>query len=150
MANAFVQQAAQSAQGHGNPEQEQSALDFEAYRTRIEPIFLKKRKGGVRCYDCHSILATRLRLQPLPPGGASWTEDQSRRNFEAVSHLVAPSNPLKSRLLLHPLAPQAGGDPIHTGGKFWTSQDDPEWKMIADWIRPSSPGPPAAQVASRP
>lgn len=149
-ANAFAQQATQSAQASGGPEQVRSALDFEAYRTRIEPIFLKKRKGGMRCYDCHSILATRLRLLPLPPGSASWTEDQSRRNFGVVSNLVTFSDPLKSRLLLHPLAPQAGGDPIHTGGKFWTSQDDPEWKMIADWIRQSSPVPPVAQEASRP
>jgi YVTN family beta-propeller protein len=150
LASAFAGQAAQSAQAGGNPEQVKSALDFEVYRTRIEPIFLKKRKGGVRCYDCHSILATRLRLQPLPPASASWTEDRSRRNFEVVSNLVTPSNPLKSRLLLHPLAAQAGGDPIHTGGKFWASQDDPEWKMIADWIRQSAPLPPVAQEASRP
>jgi YVTN family beta-propeller protein len=149
-ANAFGRQEPQSAQADGNREQMRSALDFEVYRTRIEPIFLKKRKGGVRCYDCHSTLATRLRLQPLPTGSASWTEDQSRRNFAVVSNLVTLSDPLKSRLLLHPLAPQAGGDPVHTGGKFWASQDDPEWKMIADWIRLSSPVPPVAQGGSRP
>jgi YVTN family beta-propeller protein len=145
LANACAQQAVQSAQAGGNPEQVRSALDFEVYRTRIEPIFLKKRRGGVRCYDCHWILATRLRLQPLSPGSASWTEDQSRRNFAVVSRLVTPSDPLKSHLLLHPLAPQAGGDPTHTGGKFWASQDDPEWKMIAVWIRQSSPVPPVSQ-----
>ena len=144
-ANAFA------LQSHpGNPEPARSSLDFETYRSRIEPIFLKKRKGGVRCYDCHSILATRLRLQPLSPGSASWTEEQSRRNFEVVSRLVTPADPLKSRLLLHPLAPQAGGDPTHTGGKFWASQDDPEWKMIAEWVRQASPVPPVTQVASRP
>jgi YVTN family beta-propeller protein len=123
-------------------------LDFEAYRTRIEPIFLKQRPEGVRCYDCHSILTTRLRLEPLSPRSASWTEEQSRRNFDVVSQLVTPSDPLKSRLLLHPLAQEAGGDPTHTGGKFWASQDDPEWKMIADWARQSTRLPPATQRAS--
>jgi YVTN family beta-propeller protein len=119
----------------------QSPLDFQTYRTRVEPIFLKQRQGGVRCYDCHSVLATRLRLQPLSPGKSSWTEEQSRRNFEAVSQLVALGNPLKSRLLLHPLAQEAGGDPAHTGGKFWVSQNDPEWKMLADWVGHSAAAP---------
>jgi YVTN family beta-propeller protein len=110
------------------------SLDFGVYRLRVEPIFLKQRQGGVRCYDCHSVLTTRLRLQPLSPGSSSWTEQQSRQNFEAVSRLVTPGDPLKSRLLLHPLAQEAGGDPSHTGGKFWASQNDPEWKMLADWV----------------
>src|ERR1700674_2805024 len=91
--------------------QAQSALDFDVYRSRIEPIFLKKREGGMRCYDCHSMMPTRLKLEPLSQGNSSWTEEQSRRNFEAVSLLVTPANPLQSRLLLHPLAPEAGGDP---------------------------------------
>jgi YVTN family beta-propeller protein len=125
--------AARAHQG-GGPAKNASILDFEMYRTRVEPIFLKQRQGGVRCYDCHSILATRLRLQPLEPGSTSWTEEQSRQNFEVVSQLVTPSNPLQSRLLLHPLAREAGGDPTHTGGKFWASRDDPEWKMLADWV----------------
>src|SRR5713226_9076787 len=118
----------------GNTEQMKSSVDFETYRDRIEPIFLKTREGGVRCYDCHSIVATRLRLERLSEGSSSWTEQQSRRNFRVVSQLVTPAEPLKSRLLLHPLSPEAGGDPTHTGGKFWQSQDDPEWRMIADWV----------------
>jgi YVTN family beta-propeller protein len=121
--------------GAGGGAESVQPLDFETYRVRIEPIFLKQRQGGVRCYDCHSILTTRLRLQPLSPGSSSWSEEQSRRNFKAVSQLVMPSDPLKSRLLLHPLAKEAGGDPTHTGGKFWASQNDPEWKMLADWVR---------------
>jgi YVTN family beta-propeller protein len=124
--------------------QAQSSLDFDVYRRRIEPIFLKKREGGIRCYDCHSMMPTRLKLEPLSPGNSSWTEEQSRRNFEAVSQLVTPANPLQSRLLLHPLAPEAGGDPAHTGGKFWASQNDPEWQMIADWVRHGSPASSAA------
>jgi YVTN family beta-propeller protein len=114
--------------------QAQVSLDFETYRTRIEPLFLKKREGGVRCYDCHSTLSTRLKLAPLSPGSAAWTEEQSRQNFQAVSQLVVPGAPLNSRLLLHPLAAEAGGDPAHTGGKFWPSRNDPEWQMVAAWV----------------
>jgi YVTN family beta-propeller protein len=111
-----------------------SSPDFKTYRTQIEPVFLKMRQGNVRCYDCHSVMNTRLKLQSLTAGDSTWSEDQSRQNFEVVSKLVAPNEPMKSRLLLHPLAPEAGGDPTHTGGKFWASQNDPEWQMIATWV----------------
>ena len=139
---------------HGNPAnspaaaQQSSSLDYEIYRTRIEPIFLKPRSTGARCYDCHSVIATRLRLEQLTPGASSWTDEQSRKNFAVVSQLVTPGDPVKSRLLLHPLAAEAGGDPAHTGGKFWTSQEDPEWQMIADWVRKASPASQAPPSAS--
>src|SRR5213078_3105108 len=29
----------------------------------------------------------------------------------------------------------AGGDPHHDGGKHWTTKDDPEWQMLAAWVR---------------
>jgi YVTN family beta-propeller protein len=119
-------------------------LDFEIYRTRVEPIFLKQRENGVRCYDCHSTLNTRLRLEPLSAGNSSWTEDQSRKNFAVVLQLIIPGEPLKSRLLLHPLAPAVGGDPVHTGGKFWKTQSDPEWQMLAEWVRHAAPAPRSA------
>src|SRR3984893_9142445 len=122
----------------GNTEQMKSSVDFETYRDRIEPIFLKTREGGVRCYDCHSVMATRLRLEPLSPESSSWTPEQSRLNFKIVSDLITPGNPMKSRLLLHPLLPEEGGDPTHTGGKFWKSKGDPEWRMLADWVRAAS------------
>lgn len=118
------------------------SLDFEVYRVKIEPIFLKPRRAGEgsgnACYTCHTRVASRLRLEPLSPGAHSWTEDQSRKNFEIVVRLVTPGQPLKSPLLLHPLATEAGGDPTHTGGKFWTSQDNPEWRTIAAWVRGQS------------
>ena len=129
-------------------EKSQASLDFQTYRTRVEPIFLKKRENGVHCYDCHSVLATPLKLQPLNPGSSSWTEDQSRQNFQAVSQVIDRSDPLKSPLLLHPLAPEAGGDPVHTGGKFWKSQADLEWQAIASWIGQPSPTPQFMKPAS--
>jgi hypothetical protein len=111
------------------------ALDFETYRSRVEPIFLKRRPGHARCVVCHEAGNTAFRLQPLAPGSATWTEEQSRRNFENVSHLVTPGNPAASRLLIHPLSPEAGGDEFHGGGRQFASQDDSEWKAIADWVR---------------
>ena len=133
-----------------------SGLDFEYYRTRIEPIFLKARApnegAGQACASCHTRVATRLSLQPLTPGATAWTEEQSRQNLQFVSTLVTPGDPLNSRLLLHPLAADAGGDPSHTGGKFWPSQDHPEWTTIAEWVRGAAGpgGTPATAVASAP
>ena len=137
--------AAQTA-GAAEPK---SALDFGVYRTRIEPIFLRPRSNGPRCYDCHSTLVTRLRLEKLAPGSESWSEEQSRRNLATVSQLISRSEPLKSRLLLHPLAQEAGGDPVHTGGKFWSSRDDSEWKTIANWVGEGARLPDAGSVPSQ-
>ena len=37
--------------------------------------------------------------------------------------------------LVHPLDEKAGGDFFHNGGKHWTSQNDPEWRTLAAWVR---------------
>ena len=51
-----------------------------------------------------------------------------------------PGNPLGSRMLMHPLAHEAGGDPFHAGGKHWKSQDDPEWQILAAWVNGQTMG----------
>jgi len=145
-----IQESQSNSQQPATGAQRRSPLNFEEYRTRVEPIFLKRRDGGVRCYDCHSTLTTRLRLQAFLPGDSSWTEAQSRQNFEIVSQLVAPGDPLSSRLLLHPLAQESGGDPEHAGGKLWKSQQDPEWQILAAWVRHSSPDTTVMQPPSPP
>jgi hypothetical protein len=111
------------------------SLDFEYYRTRVEPIFLKKRPGHARCVVCHAGSNNAFRLQPLPAGSITWTEEQSRRNFEIVSRLVTPGDPTSSHLLLHPLSPKSGGDAFHSGGRQFASQNDPDWHVLADWVR---------------
>ena len=109
------------------------SLDYETYKKTVEPIFAKKRPGHARCVACHSASNNAFRLQPLPEG-STWTEEQSRRNFESVSKLVNAANPQASKLLIHPLAHEAGGDEFHSGGRQFLSRDDPDWKAIAVWI----------------
>lgn len=116
----------------------QSALDFELYRSRVEPIFLSKRAGHARCYVCHTRATTPFRLQRLSPGSSSWSEEQSRLNFAEASRLIVPGKPLGSRLLTMPLAEEAGGNSFHPGGKHWESQNDPEWKTLAGWVDSSA------------
>ena len=126
---------APAARPQGAAASESSSLDYTFFKNRVEPIFLKKRPGSARCYVCHEGANHALHLEKLPVGGASWSEDESRKNFDTVSQLVNTDDPLKSKLLLHPLAPEAGGDAFHSGGRQFKSKDDPDWKTLADWAR---------------
>lgn len=110
-------------------------LDFEFFTTQVQPVFLAKRPGYTRCVVCHSEGGAVGFLEPLAPGTATWTDEQSRKNFERVSKLVTPGDPMKSVLLRHPLEPAAGGDEFHNGGRQFTSQDDPQFKTLAAWVR---------------
>ncbi len=116
------------------------SLDYEFFKARVQPIFLNKRPGNARCYVCHRGSGGTTYLQILSPGATMWDEEQSRKNFEAVKRLVAPGAPLRSRLLVHPLAEEAGGDEFHNGGKHWTSQNNPEWQTLAAWVRGQTAG----------
>ena len=114
--------------------QQAPSLDFDYFKTRVQPLFTTKRPGNARCVSCHAS-GTTMRLQPLGPGRATWNEEESRKNFDLVRSRVVPGSPDSSRLLRHPLAENAGGDPHHDGGKHWTSKDDPEWQTLAAWVR---------------
>jgi len=111
------------------------ALSFEFFKTKVQPIFLKKRAEHARCYGCHILPNRIFRLEPLGPGSADWSDEQSQRNFQSALEVVVPGNPASSKLLLHPLSPDAGGDPFHSGGRQFASQNDPDWLLIAEWVR---------------
>jgi len=110
-----------------------AALDYEYYRTRVQPLFLEKRVGHARCVTCHAGSAT-LRLQRFSPGAETWNEEQSRQNFEAAVAMVVPGSPGASKLLRHPLARAAGGDVFHGGGQHWMSKNDPDWQVLSAWV----------------
>src|SRR5262249_22376262 len=110
------------------------ALDYEFFKARVQPIFLQKRDGHTRCYVCHAESNNAFRLERLPPGASTWSEEQALRSFEMASILVNPGDPATSRLLQQPLAPEAGGNVFHSGGRQFASKDDPNWKILADWV----------------
>jgi hypothetical protein len=110
------------------------ALDYEFFKARVQPVFLQKRDGHTRCYVCHAESNNAFRLQRLSAGASAWSEEQSRKNFEMASILVNPGDPATSRLLQQPLAPEAGGNVFHSGGRQFASKDDPNWKILADWV----------------
>ena len=111
------------------------SLDYDYFKANVQPIFVKKRVGHARCVVCHAESNNAFRLQGLPAGSTEWTEEQTRKNFEAVKVLVKPGDPNASRMLKHPLAPDAGGDEFHNGGHQFPTRDDPDWKTIAEWVR---------------
>ena len=120
--------------------QPKPTLDYRFFRDRVQPILLEKRAGHARCISCHTHRIPPL--QPLPAGASGWTEEQSRQNFAVWKQFVVPGSPMKSPLLIHPLATAAGGDHFHGGGKHWKSQNDPEWQTLAAWVRGETAGLP--------
>jgi hypothetical protein len=109
-------------------------LDYGAYKTNVEPIFVTKRAGYTRCVVCHAGANNAFRLERLPADSNTFTEDLSRKNFETVTRLVVPGRPEDSRLLIYPLVPEEGGAAYHSGGRQWPSKSDPNWQAIARWV----------------
>jgi len=128
-----------TAQTSGSPGAHAPQLDYEFFKTRVEPIFLKSRSADhARCYVCHQVMrhgGGPLSLEMLPAGASFWTEEQSRHNFEVVSKLVVPGDPSLSLFLRMPLAPEAGGlADTHQGGRQFASEDDPDWQNMKAWV----------------
>ena len=113
-------------------------LDYDFFKARVQPIFLKKRSvNHARCYACHEKDKHErgLSLEPLSDGATMWNEEQSRKNFAAVSSVTTPGNPNQSMFPFHPLAPEVGGDTTaHAGGRQFETKDDPDYKAIVEWI----------------
>jgi hypothetical protein len=110
-----------------------SLLDYEYFKTKVQPIFLARRDGHTRCVSCHS-KGTPMIFQRLSAGATTWNEEQSKRNFQVVAARVVPHNLAQSKILVHPLLAEGGGDFYHSGGKHWNSILDPEWQTIANWV----------------
>src|SRR4029450_7224711 len=72
-----------------------SSLDFEGFRTKVQPVLTRPRKGNARCTACHSRGGGNAYLEPLTPGSLAYSEEQSQRNFQRVQRLVVPGEPLK-------------------------------------------------------
>ena len=110
------------------------SLDYGFFKANVQPIFLKKREGHTRCIVCHAGANNAMRLTPLERGATAFTEEQSRTNFETVSRIVAAGKPMESHFLTHPLQPEFGGGAYHSGGRQFTTTDDPDWKAMAAWV----------------
>src|SRR4051812_729414 len=110
-----------------------AALDYEFFKTKVQPVFLTKRSGHTRCVACHTQNNAPFHLVKLSPGSNSWNEQQSRQNFQLIQRVAIPGS-LDSPIVHHPLADTAGGDPHHGGGQQFESQNDPAWQTLKAFV----------------
>ena len=108
-------------------------LDFEFFRACVQPVFANPREGHIRCSNCHaagSSASRRSRRTATP-----WSDQEAQRAFSTITRLILAGNPEQSRFLLKPLHPDGGGSYTHNGPRRWQSRNDPEWQMLAQWVR---------------
>lgn len=110
-------------------------VDFEFFRSCVQPIFVNPIDNAMPCIECHS-----GEFAVPPPENSYWTEEQSRQAFEDLVYLIDPGRPDSSRFLHKPLHPNAGGDLMHNGGRRWFTADDPERLALAEWVSGNATG----------
>ena len=110
-----------------------ASLNYEFFKTKVQPVFLTKRAGHTRCVACHTSNNAPFHLVRLSPGSTTWNEEQSRQNFQLIQRVAIPGS-LDSPIVKHPLAEQAGGDPHHGGAQQFESQQDPAWQTLKAFV----------------
>ena len=108
-------------------------LDFAFFRSCVQPIFQNPLEGHIKCSNCHN--AGLVGFAPVPADGKMWNDDEAKRAFEVITRLIVPGNAEQSRFLLKPLHPDGGGSYAHNGVRRWQTRKDPEWQMLAGWVR---------------
>jgi hypothetical protein len=95
---------------------------FKTFVRDVEPTLTRSCASGT----CHSAQQSDFFLTCQGSG-----DDASKFNFLSSQQWVGAS-PDTSLLVVKPLAPMAGGI-AHTGGVFFETRSDPDWKKIYDW-----------------
>ncbi len=114
-------------------------IDFQFFRSCVQKVFQNAREGHIRCSNCHG--GGQIGFAPVPAEGrAEWNEQEARQAFQVITRLIVAGNPVESRFLLKPLHPDGGGSYAHNGVRRWQSRDDPEWQMLASWVRGEKKG----------
>ena len=109
-------------------------VDFEFFRACVQNVFATPREGHIRCSNCHG--GGQIGFAPVPGDGRTqWSEEEARQAFRVIARLIVAGNPVQSRFLLKPLHPDGGGSYAHNGPRRWQTRDDPEWQMLAAWVR---------------
>jgi hypothetical protein len=108
-------------------------LDFDFFRACVQPVFANPREGHIKCSNCHN--GGIIGFAPPPQDGKAWNDQEAKRAFSTISRLIIAGNPEQSRFMLKPLHPDGGGSYTHNGPRRWQSRSDPEWQMLAGWVR---------------
>ena len=102
-------------------------------------MFANPREGQLPCSRCHS--GGLNGFAPAPGRGDRWSDEEAQRAFQLISRVITPGNAEQSRFLLKPLHPDGGGAYTHNGPRRWENRSDPEWQMLAGWVRGDRSGP---------
>ena len=109
-------------------------VDFEFFRSCVQNVFATPREGHIKCSNCHG--GGQIGFAPVPGDGRTqWNDAEARQAFGVIARLIVAGNPVQSRFLLKPLHPDGGGSYAHNGPRRWQTRDDPEWQMLAAWVR---------------
>ena len=108
-------------------------IDFAFFRACVQEVFANPRDGQLPCSRCHS--GGMNGFAPAPGRGDQWSDEEAQRAFQLISRVITPGNAEQSRFLLKPLHPDGGGAYTHNGPRRWENRSDPEWQMLAGWVR---------------
>jgi hypothetical protein len=115
-------------------------FDFNYFTAFIQPLFVKNYNGQA-CIDCHtpsSADAGKFRIL-APDANGRYTLQQSEVNFVSLLAVINRKDPMQSRLLLEPLNPTTREGAVrglhHDGGVFWQNQYDPDFQLMAAWLK---------------
>lgn len=119
-------------------------LDEPYFRCKVQPI-LTKSCAAFTCHGdanryFHVFARNRLRVTGTEKDrNAQLRSSERAANFEAARAMVDTGDVDSSLLLLKPLESTAGGyyhrgAEIFGGGNVFPSRDDPDFKVMADWV----------------
>jgi hypothetical protein len=72
-----------------------AGLDYEMFKTKVAPIFMKKRAGHSPCVVCHTGANNFLRLEELAPGQAAWNDEQLGKMYTSISRIGDAREPAR-------------------------------------------------------
>jgi WD40-like Beta Propeller Repeat len=114
-----------------------STAGYQAFVDQVQPLLISSCAYGT----CHSSPQADFYLT------CGTDDEQIKFNYGQAAGFVVPSGSAveQSEILLRPLSTLAGGV-SHTGGVFFSSRDDAQWKMIKDWAVQVQMSPPLGPV----
>ncbi len=135
------------------------ALDEPFFACRVQPV-LTKSCATFACHGDARRFFTVFARNRLRFGGdeternAFLREEERAFNFESARTMVDPDRPEESLLLRKPLEVAAGGyyhvgavEPFG-GGDVFVNTDDPEYRVLVDWVMGATGDPSCVEPGS--
>jgi hypothetical protein len=82
-------------------------LDYEFFKSRVEPVFLTKRPDHARCYVCHVESNNAFRLDSFHPGRVPGPRNNRAATLRWSRHSSTRGIPIQADCCFIPLPPKA-------------------------------------------